>query len=106
MYWGSGPSLGLLTVFGYLLFVCGAALLWRQRNFVNLWAQDEYGSLRRGVSRHAACPGAFGLREEARFKLLPKCFLPALEPARRVVINRAAALLLIGPILFLLDFWL
>jgi hypothetical protein len=105
MYRGSGPSLGLLAVFGYLLFVGGAALLWRQRSFLNLWAQDEYGSLRRGVSRHAACPGAFGLREEARFKLLPNCFLPTLEPARRTVINRAAALLLIGPILFLLDFF-
>jgi hypothetical protein len=103
MHWSSGPSLRLLTVFGYLLFVCGAALLWRQRNFLNLWARDEYGSLRRGVSRHAAHGGAIGLREDARFKIFPGCFLPSLEPSRRMRINRAALLVLTGPILFLLD---
>ncbi|HYA96458.1 MAG TPA: hypothetical protein VEH49_00060 [Methylomirabilota bacterium] len=105
MYWGSGPSLGLLTVLGYLLFVLGAAVLWRQRGFLNLWARDEYGALRRGLARHAVPGAGFSLREDARFKLVPGGFLPALEPARRVRIHRAALLLLTGPILFLLDFF-
>lgn len=106
MYWASGPSLGLLAILGYVLFVLGAALLWRQRSFLNLWAQDEFGSFRRDVARCAASAGGSGLREETRFKLLPRCFLPSLEPARRVRINRAAVLVVAGPILFLLDFLL
>jgi hypothetical protein len=104
MYLGAGPSLGLLAILGYLIFVCGAALLWRQRGFLNLWARNEYGLVRRGVARHAARGSAFGLREHERFKLLPGCFLSALEPARRVQIHRGAFLALTGPILCLLDF--
>ncbi len=104
MYWGAGASLGLLAALGYFIFSLGAALLWRQRNYLNLWAHDEYGALRRGVARHAACAGAFGLREQERFKIFPGCFLPLVERTRREQISRGTILVLTGPILFLLDF--
>src|SRR5256884_6037427 len=31
MFWGAGPTLGLLTFCGYLLFLFGAVLVWRNR---------------------------------------------------------------------------
>jgi hypothetical protein len=105
MGWGLGHSLGLLTLLGYLLFVAGTAILWRFRDDLNLWAQDEYGALRRGVARHVACAGAQSLREYERFKVFPGYFLPSLEESRRERITRGAVLLFAGPILFLLDYF-
>ncbi len=106
MVFGMGPSLGLLAVVGYAVSAAGAAVLWRCREDLNLWAQDEYGALRRGVARHAAFAGAVGLREENRFKFLPACFVPALEESRRERITRGALFFLLGPMLFVLDFFL
>ena len=104
MRWGIGPSLGLLTAVGYALFLAGAARLWRNRSDLNLWVQDEVGFLRRGVARYATPGEMGGLREEGRFKLLPSTFLPALGRMQRARLAYAAALLILGPILFLLDF--
>ena len=103
---GARASLGLLTVAGYATFVAGAGQLWKNRSDLNLWVQDEVGFLRRGVARYATPGGMGGLREEGRFKLLPSTFLPALGQMQRVQLAHAVSLLLVGLILFLLDFFI
>src|SRR5260221_543800 len=50
MYWGEGSALGLLTFVGYLLFTFGAALVWRGRDEVSAWIQDETSSRPRQTS--------------------------------------------------------
>lgn len=106
MLWGAGPALGILSVIGYFVFVTGASLLWIHRIDVPTWTQDELGAFRRNFVRHAVAGGGPGLREEARFKLLPSGFLRRLGRLPRRQINRGAILLAIGPLLLLLDFLL
>lgn len=103
MLWGTGSALGLLSVLGYVVFTAGAVLLWQHREEVPAWTHDELGALRRNIVRHAVVGCSLGLREESRFKLIPSGFLRSLERVRRRQINRAAILLCIGPLLFLLD---
>ncbi len=103
---GSGPSLGFLTFLGYLLFVAGAAALWKLREDLSVWAQGEFHSVRRLVARHMACAGIAGLREHERFKIFPGYFFCSLDVTRRERIARAVLLLFAGPVLFLLDFLL
>ena len=50
MNWGAGPALGLLAVSGYLLFLAGAALVWRKRGEFSVWVQDEISVFRRNFS--------------------------------------------------------
>jgi hypothetical protein len=106
MYWGAGSALGLLTFLGYLVFVIGAALLWRSREDLSIWVQDEVGALRRNLSRHTAIGPFYGLREESRLKTLPSCFVRSLRRIPRRRIHPGAILLLIGPLLLLLDFFI
>jgi len=104
--WGDGSSLGFLSLVGYLIFVCGAVLLWIHRNDVPTWLHDEFGALRRRLVAHTVPSKCPGLREESRFILLPTRFLRRLGriPHRRI--NRAVILLCIGPLLLLLDFFI
>ena len=106
MYWGAGSALGLLTFLGYLVFVVGAALLWRSRQDLSVWAHDEMGVFRRNLSRHTAIGPFYGLREESRLKTLPSCFVRSLRRIPRRRIHPGAILLLIGPLLLLLDFFI
>ncbi|HEY2460374.1 MAG TPA: hypothetical protein VGI16_06185 [Candidatus Acidoferrum sp.] len=106
MYWGAGSALGLLATLGYAVFVAGAILLWFGRSDVPVWVHDEVGAIRRNFARHAVIGGFAGLREECRLKVAPSGFRRSLERISRRRINRGAILLMIGPFLFLLDFFI
>jgi hypothetical protein len=106
MYWGTGPALGLLTFLGYVMFVTGAALTWRNREDVFAWMRDEAGAFRRSLSRYTVVGPFYGLREESRLKIIPSQFLRSLSRLPRHRIDRGAALLLLGVLLFLLDFFI
>jgi hypothetical protein len=106
MYWGAGPGLGLLTILGYLLLAAGAALVWRNRDDFSVWFQDEISVLRRSFSRYTPVGPFYTLREESRFKAIPTSFVRNLTRLPRSRFNGAAALLMVGMLLFLLDFFL
>jgi hypothetical protein len=106
MYWGAGPGLGLLTILGYLLLAAGAALVWRNRDDFSIWFQDEISVLRRSFSRYTPVGPFYTLREESRFKAIPTSFVRNLTRLPRSRFNGAAALLMVGMLLFLLDFFL
>ena len=104
--WGSGPTLGLLTLFGYLDFVIGAIVLWRARDAIFLWLDDETCSLRRNLSRHQPLGPFYSPREESRLRTTPSHLVRTLSRVRRSHLSWAALLLLVGPILIVLDFFL
>jgi hypothetical protein len=104
MIWGAGSALGLLTILGYTVFVCGAILLWANRVDVPTWVSDEFGAVRRSLIRYAVWGGGHGLREEVTCKAFPTGFSRSLARPNRRRINRGAILVAIGPLLFLLDF--
>ena len=106
MHWGAGPGLGLLTFFGYLLLATGALLVWRNRDDFYVWFQDEISVLRRSFSRYTPVGPFYILREESRIKAIPTSFIRNLTRLPRSRFNGAAALLTVGMILFLLDFFL
>lgn len=105
MYWGAGPELGLLTCIGYLMLAMGAALVWRNRGDFSVWMHDEISIFRRTFSRYTAVGPFYMLREESRFKAIPTSFIRNLTRLPRSRFNGAAALLVIGMLLFLLDFF-
>ena len=106
MHWGAGPGLGLLTFFGYLLLATGALLVWRNRDDFSVWFQDEISVLRRSFSRYTPVGPFYILREESRIRAIPTSFIRNLTRLPRSRFNGAAALLTVGMILFLLDFFL
>lgn len=105
MYWGAGPELGLLTCVGYLMLAMGAALVWRNRGDFSIWMHDEISIFRRTFSRYTPVGPFYMLREESRFKAIPTSFIRNLTRLPRSRFNGAAALLTIGLLLFLLDFF-
>ncbi len=105
MTWGTGPTLGLLTVFGYLLFLSGAALMWRSRADFSVWFHDELSFFRRNFSRYTPAGPFYAIREESRFKAIPVSFLLSITRFPRRRINGPAVLLALGFLLFLLDFF-
>ena len=106
MNWGAGPALGLLTVSGYLLSLAGAALVWRKRGEFSVWVQDEISVFRRNFSRYTTIGPFYSVREESRFKAIPATFIRSLGRLTRSRINGGAILLLIGLLLFVLDFFI
>jgi hypothetical protein len=106
MIWGAGSALGLLAILGYTVFVSGAILLWFNRLDVPTWINDEFSVVRRSVIRYAVSGTGHGLREEVACKAFPTGFSRSLARPRRRRINRGAILLAIGPLLFLLDFFI
>jgi hypothetical protein len=106
MIWGAGSALGFLAVIGYAVFVCGAILLWFNRIDVPTWVNDEFGAVRRSVIRYAVSGTGHGLREEVTCKAFPTGFSRSLARPLRRRINRGAILLAIGPLLFVLDFFI
>ena len=107
MFWGAGPALGLLTFCGYLLFLFGAAMVWRNRSNFLLWMQDEISFFHRSFSRFTAA-GAFYIprSESARFKEVPHYVLNSILRIPRNRINGGALLLFFGLVLLLLDFYI
>src|SRR5467141_2727781 len=105
MNWGAGPALGLLTVSGYLLFLAGAALVWRKRGEFSVWVQDEISGFRRNFSRYTPAGPFYAIRGESRFKAIPVSFFHSLSRLPRGSINGGPILLLIGFLLFILDFF-
>jgi hypothetical protein len=106
MYWGAGPALGLLALVGYAVFMLGAALIWRRRSYVSIWAHDEFGAVRRSLSRYVVVGPFYGRREESRLKVVPMQCLTSLSRFPRRHIDVAFLLLFLGTVLFVLDFFI
>jgi len=106
MYWGAGPTLGLLTVLGYVAFTIGAALVWRDRDDFSIWVHDEFGAFRRSLSRYIVIGPFYSVREESRLKAVPSQFIHSLSRFPRRHINPAFILLFLGAVLFVLDFFI
>jgi hypothetical protein len=105
MNWGAGPALGLLAVCGYLLFLAGAALMWRSRGDFSVWFHDELSFFRRNFSRYTPAGPFYALREESRFKAIPVSFVRSITRFPRSRTNGAAILFFLGFLLFILDFF-
>ena len=104
MYWGEGSALGLLTFVGYLIFMFGGALVWRGRDEVSVWIQDETCAVRRSFSRYTVVGPFYGPRPESRLKAVPVSFVRSLRRIPRNPISGAMILAFLGPLLVLLDF--
>jgi hypothetical protein len=107
MYWGAGPDLGLLTMIGYVAFVCGLAIMWRSRDDVFVWMVDELGDVRRSFSRYTMAGPFYQVREESRLRGVPSYFARWLRriPHHRII-TMGGLLLFLGPLLVALDFFL
>jgi hypothetical protein len=106
MYWGEGSALGLLTFVGYVLFVFGAAVVWRGREEVSVWIQDESSAVRRSFSRYTAVGPFYGPRSESRLKAVPTTFVDSLRRIPRNSVSGGMILAFLGPLLILVDFFL
>jgi len=106
MSWGAGPALGLLTFCGYLLFLFGAVIVWRNRNNFLLWIQDEISFFHRSFSRYIPAGPFYIPRSDSRFKSVPHYVLNSISRLSRTRIYGGAAFLLVGLLLFLLDFFI
>lgn len=106
MYWGQGSALGLLTFLGYLLFVFGAALVWRGRDEVSVWIQDETSAVRRSFSRYTVVGPFYSPRPDSRLKAVPASFVGSLRRIPSSAISGGILLAFLGPLLVLLDFFI
>ena|SRR5580765_4412650 len=106
MYWGEGSTLGLLTLLGYLLFVCGSAVVWRGREEVSVWIRDEACFVRRSFSRYTVVGPFYGPRPDSRLKAIPANFVGSLRRVPRSPITGGMILAFLGPLLVLLDFFM
>src|SRR2546423_2924117 len=107
MYWGAGPELGLLTIIGYAAFVAGLVIIWRGRDDVSVWIHEEVGDVRRSfLSRYTVVGPFYGVREESRLKTVPSYFARSMRRIPRSPVTAAAFLLFLGPLLFVLDFFM
>src|ERR1700704_966110 len=104
MQWGAGPALGLLTILGYLLFLAGAALVWRPRCDFSACFQDEISIFRRNFSRYTPVGPFYTVREESRFKAIPVSFIHSLGRLPSSCVHGGPVLVVIGLVLFVLDF--
>jgi len=106
MYWGQGSALGVLTFIGYLLSVFGAALVWRGRDEVSVWIQDELCAARRSFSRYTVVGPFYGPRPDSRLKAVPVSFVRSIRRMPRNAISGGMILAFLGPLLVLLDFFI
>jgi hypothetical protein len=105
MYWGEGSALGLLTFLGYLLFMFGSALVWRGREDVFVWLQDESCAVRRSFSSYTPVGPFYAPRSESRLKAVPATLIHSLRRIPRSPITGGMILTFLGPLLVLLDFF-
>src|SRR5712671_5413261 len=106
MGWGQGSALGVLTIVGYLLFVLGAALVWRGRDEVYVWIHDEACAVRRSFSRYTAIGPFYGPRPDSRLKAVPASFARSFSRIPRSPMTGGLVLAFLGPLLVLLDFFM
>lgn len=105
-YWGSGPALGLLTCLGYGVFLLGSVYLWRYREELSLWVENEFAAFRRSLSRYESVGSFYLPRTESRLRVIPVGFIHSVSrlPERRF--SWGAFLLVLGLLLFTLDFFI
>jgi len=106
MFWGMGPSLGLLTLISYLLFMLGAALIWRNRGDFFLWVHDEISHFRRNFSRFIPVGPFYCPRQESRLKAASSSFVGSVQRFPFSRVHGALILFVIGFILFVLDLFI
>jgi hypothetical protein len=106
MHLGAGSSLGLLTLLGYLSFVAGAMLVWRGRDDIYIWVHDEVRAYQRHFSRYTPIGPFYSPREESRLKVIPTEMVRTLSCIPRSRYIYGASLLVLGPLLVLLDFFI
>ncbi|HUE55139.1 MAG TPA: hypothetical protein VMO76_04860 [Candidatus Udaeobacter sp.] len=106
MFWGIGPSLGLLTFVGYFLFMTGAVLAWRRREELSVWVHDEISLFRRSFSRYTTIGPFYSPRQESRLKAAPSSFLRFLKRLPFSHFNGAIIFFTIGFLLFVLDLFI
>ena len=106
LYWGSGPNLGLLTCLGYGVFLLGSVYLWRNREELSLWMEDAFSAFRRNLSRYESVGPFYLPRTESRLRAIPVGFLHSVSrfPHRRL--STGAFFLMLGLLLFTLDFFI
>jgi hypothetical protein len=104
-YWGSGPTLGLLTCLGYTVFVLGAFSLWRHRAEFTFWVDDELTTLRRNFSRYVPAGPFYERRGESRLRVIPVGVVHSVAQLPRRRFSWGAFLLFLGLFLFALDFF-
>lgn len=105
-YWGAGPALGLLTCLGYGVFLLGCFYLWRYREELSLWMENEFSAFRRSLSRFESVGSFYLPRTESRLRVIPVGFFHSVRrlPQRRF--SWGAFLLFLGLLLFALDFFI
>jgi hypothetical protein len=106
MYWGEGSGLGLLTFLGYAIFVFGAALVWRGREEVSVWIQDEACAARRSFARYTPAGPFYSPRPDSRLKTVPAHFVRSFTRIPRRPITGGLVLAFLGPLLVILDFFI
>ncbi|HYL85564.1 MAG TPA: hypothetical protein VE263_15115 [Candidatus Angelobacter sp.] len=106
MNWGFGPSLGILTASSYLFWLAAAALVWRHRQDFFTWVEDEFALFRRNFSRHTPVGPFYCPRGDSRLNAFPVSFLHSVKHFPRRRANTAMVLLLVGVLLFFLDFYI
>jgi hypothetical protein len=104
-YWGSGPDLGLLTFLGYFVFIIGAVYLWRYREELSCWIENEFSLLRRSFSRYVPSGPFYEPRGQSRLRVIPSTVLHSVTQLPQRRFSWGAALLLLGVFLFFLDFF-
>lgn len=105
MYWGSGPTLGLLTCLGYIVFAFGSFSLWRHRSEFTLWVDDRLSAFRSSLSRYVPAGPFYRRRGESRLRVIPAGLMHSLLQLHRRDFFWAGCLLMLGLLLFTLDFF-
>src|SRR5258708_12296821 len=98
LYWGSGPALGLLTCLGYGVFLLGALYLWRYREELSLWMENEFSTFRRNLSRYESVGPFYLPRTDSRLRIIPAGFLHSVSRLPHHPSSLGAFLLLLSPL--------
>lgn len=110
MVWGEGSALGILALLGYAVLVIGMALMWRSREDVTVWIQEEVGTARRSFSRYTVVGPFYRVREESRIKEVPNFFtgfcMRVLRRMSHIPATGGVILIFLGSLLVLLDFFI
>jgi hypothetical protein len=106
MYWGEGPTLGLLTCLGYFVFLAGAIYSWRHRQEFSYWVENEVSGFRRNLSRYVTSGPFYERRAESRLVVIPFSFVNTVVQLPRRRFSWGGFLLVLGMLLFALDFFI